>query len=111
MSNLERVEESTAAPVRRSERVRTRVPVTLIWHEDQHRRYEASHTVSVSRFGCLVRSRYNLQPGTTVLIEHGDKFLLGKISYCLKDYATKVVELGIGFEEDGTEFWGMQFTA
>lgn len=109
MSSLQNVEASSPAPARRSERVRARIPVTLIWHEDQHRQYETSHTVTVSRFGCLVRCRCHLQPGTTILLEHGDKFLLGKVSYCLKDYAAKTTELGIGFEDDGEAFWGMRF--
>ena len=102
---------SSAQGVRRSERVRAHVPVTLIWHEHEHRQTERTYTAAVSRFGCLVLCRCNLPPGTAIRIEHDRKVMLGKISYCLKDCATKLVELGIAFDEDGTDFWGVGFDA
>ncbi len=100
---------STTAKVRRSERVRTHVPVTLIWHEHEHRQIENTYTVAVSRFGCKVLCRCTLAPGTSVRLEYDRRIILGKISYSLKDYATKLTELGIGFDDDGTEFWGIPF--
>ena len=102
-------EAETSTLNRRSERLRVNIPVTLIWHADEHRQREETHTVSVSRFGCLVRSRQSFILGSTIRIEHGYKFLLGTVSYCLKDYATKTTEIGIGFEDDGTDLWGIQF--
>jgi hypothetical protein len=99
----------TAARTRRSERVYVHVPITLIWHEGDHRQIEQTYTVMVSRFGCKVYCRSQLTPGSAVRLEYDRRIILGKISFALRDYATKLTELGIGFEEDGTDFWGISF--
>jgi hypothetical protein len=57
----------------------------------------------------MVRSRQGFQIGSTIRIEHGYKLLLGTVSYCLKDYETRTTELGIAFEDDGTDLWGIKF--
>ncbi len=111
MNGLQVVEKVSGELSRRSERIRARIPVKLIWHEDMQRHLEETQTVSVSQFGCLVRCSCSMQPGTTLLVERNGKCLLGTVSYCLKDYATKRVELGIGFEEDSKDFWGIMFVA
>lgn len=103
------VEPVADAVGRRSGRIRLNIPVTLIWHEDMQRLHEQTKTVSVSRFGCLLRSQRSFPLGSTIRIEHGYKFMLGTVSYSLKDYATKTTELGIAFDEDGSELWGIQF--
>jgi hypothetical protein len=85
------------------------MPVTLTWHADMQRKQEETYTVSVSRFGCLVTSSKDLAVGTEIQMEYAGRTILGKISYKLKDYSRKQVELGIGFEDDGSDFWGMKF--
>jgi hypothetical protein len=104
------VEIGGTAPLnRRSGRVHVSFPVTLIWHEAMQRLHEKTKTVSVSRYGCLLRCEHSFPLGSTIRIEHGYKFMLGTVSYCLKDYATKTTELGIAFEDDGSDLWGITF--
>ena len=71
------VEASANALNRRSGRVRVSIPVTLIWHEAMQRQHEQAQTVSVSRFGCLLRTKNSFPLGSTIRIEHGYKFMLG----------------------------------
>jgi hypothetical protein len=108
---MDAIDEGQAKRARRSERLRAHVPVTLIWHEGEHRQLEQTHTVAVSRYGCKVLCRCSLPPGTTVRLEYRERMILGKISYSLRDFDTKLTELGIGFEDDGTDFWGLDFEA
>lgn len=102
-------EEGTPSKARRSERIFAHLPVTLIWHEHGHRQVEHTYTVAVSRFGCMVLCRSTLPPATPLRLEYNKRIILGKISYALKDYATQLTELGVGFEDDGTDFWGVKF--
>jgi hypothetical protein len=46
-----------------------------------------------------------------VRLEYGTRMILGVVRDSLLDYATRLVELGIGFEDDGSEFWGISFEA
>ncbi len=106
---MDTIDERAVPRIRRSERVRAHVPVTLIWHEDNHRQLEHTYTVAVSRYGCKVLCRCTLPLGSTIRLEYRERMILGKISYCLRDFDTKLVEIGIGFDDDGTDFWGVDF--
>ncbi len=106
---MDAVNQGQAKRARRSERIRAHVPVTLIWHQEDHRQTERTYTVAVSRYGCKVLCRCSLPLGSTVRLEYRDRMILGKVSYCLRDFDTKLVELAIGFEDDGTDFWGVDF--
>ena len=70
------------------------------------RKHEQTHTVSISRFGCLLRSHHDFPLGSTLRIECGYRFILGSVIYCLRDQSTKTSELGIAFYEDGSVLWG-----
>ncbi len=87
---------------RRSLRVRVCIPALLLWEEKQQ---EHTLMVTVSGFGCAVQSRRFLEPGTTVRLECDGKIIQGRVVYSLKDPSTRLVEVGIGFDQDGGEFW------
>lgn len=91
---------------RRSPRARVRIPVVLVWEENQCQHCERTFTLSVSRFGCTVHSHRFFEPGAGVRLEHDGKSIAGRVAYCLKDLSTKLVEVGLGFDQDGREFWG-----
>jgi len=112
MQQVEQMDPSqaqTVASTRRSQRVRMRKAVRIRWHENGTSPCHDTYTLSVSRFGCLLMSQQDFLPGTTVLVEHGGKTMVGKVSYSLKNHDTRRVELGIGFELDGSDFWELQF--
>jgi hypothetical protein len=44
-----------------------------------------------------------------VRLEYSEKVMLGNVSGSLTDYVTQLTELGIGFEKDSSEFWGISF--
>lgn len=101
------VELSWAAESRRrSPRVRVCIPVLLVWEEDQQEHQEHTFTVTVSRFGCAVHSHRFFDSGTAVKLEHDEKTSEGKVVYSLKDRSTRLVEVGVVFDQDGQEFWG-----
>lgn len=106
---MDTAKQDWSLSARRSERVRVHLPVTLIWHEGAQRQVERTYTVSVSRFGCQLHCRCSFPPGTPIRLEYCNRIILGRTSYCLKDYDTKLAEIGIGFDDDGTDFWGVNF--
>ncbi len=91
---------------RRSPRVRVCIPVLLAWEENQREHREDMFTVTVSQFGCAVHSHRFFEPGTAVRLEHDGKTVAARVVYSLKDHSTKLVEVGVGFDQDGREFWG-----
>jgi hypothetical protein len=102
-------DQRTPESTRRSKSLRAHFSVILIWQDGERREQETTHTVSVSRFGCRVRCRCSLRPGTAVRLEHGERVMLGNVSGSLTDYVTQLTELGIGIEKDSSEFWGISF--
>jgi len=90
---------------RRSPRVRVCIPALLLWEEKQQ---ENTLMVTVSRFGCAIQSHRFLEPGTTVRLECDGKMIQGRVVYSLKDPSTRLAEVGIGFDQDGKEFWGRE---
>ena len=94
---------------RRSARVPERKPVVLSWREDDLERVESVSTVSISRFGCTLRSHRFFQPGTRVRLDCAGQTIEGRVVYSLKDHSTYLLEVGVGFDQDGSEFWQMGF--
>ncbi len=86
---------------RRSPRKRVGIPVLLVWEHREH-----TFTVTVSRFGCALHCHRFLEPGTAVRLEHEGNTIEGRVVYSLQNHSTKLVEVGLGFDQDGREFWG-----
>ena len=103
--------EKTKSPPfkRRSVRLPQRRPVVLCWQEDQLQRVESVYTFSISRFGCGLRSNRFFQPGTRLRLDHAGRTIEGRVVYSLKDHSTNLVEVGVGFDQDGSEFWQVEF--
>lgn len=104
-------EKTTQPPSfrRRSPRVSARQPVVLSWQEDELEHVESTFTLSISRFGCALRSHRFFRPGTRVRLEHQGRTIEGRVVYSLKDHSTNLVEVGVGFDRDGGEFWQVEF--
>ncbi len=93
---------------RRSGRVESKRPV-LITSVDGELRVLTAFTFSISQFGCAVRCSTNLPPGSRVTLECEGKKMPGKVTFALKNSALDGFELGIAFDQDGSEFWGETF--
>lgn len=94
---------------RRSGRMEAKRPVLII-SLDGEPRPVAAFTFSISRFGCAVRCSTNLPPGSRVTLECEGKKMPGKVSFVLKNSTLEDFELGIEFDQDGSEFWGEKFS-
>lgn len=92
---------------RRSRRIRIRLPVLLVWGGEGQEHREHTYTVSVSWHGCGVHSHFDFQPGDRVRLERNDAAVEGQVAYSLKDHSIKLVEVGIGFDREAREFWGI----
>ncbi len=88
-----------------SPRFRERIPVLFLWEENEQEHWEHTFTVTVSRFGCALHSHRFFEPGTGVRLGREGKTIQRTVLYSLKDYSRKLVEVGVGFDEDGWEFW------
>ncbi len=111
-STLEGATAMTTQPQsfrRRSPRVSTSKPVVLSWKDDELEHVENVSTLSVSRFGCSLRSHRFLQPGTRVRLDYAGRTIEGRVVYSLTDHSTNLVEVGVGFDQDGSEFWQVAF--
>ena len=93
---------------RRSSRVQSQRPVLVTTTGSQPQAVTA-FTFSISQFGCAVRCSTSFLPGTRVTLACEDKRISGKVSFVLSSSAQAGFELGIAFEEDGSEFWGEKF--
>ncbi len=93
---------------RRSGRVQSERPV-LITTVNGEPRVLTAFTFSISAFGCAARCTSSLPPGTRVTLECAGKKFPAKISFVLKNAALAGFELGIAFDQDGSEFWGEKF--
>jgi hypothetical protein len=94
---------------RRSDRRKERRPVLVSWQEAELQYREETFTVSISRYGCSVESKHNVPTATLVTVEQEGRSFTGKVSYVLRSSASTNYELGIGFDEDGSGFWGETF--
>ena len=93
---------------RRSGRVESKRPV-LITPVDGEPRVLTAFTFSISQFGCAARCSSSFPPGTRVNVECEGKKISAKISFVLRNSAMEGFELGIAFDEDGSDFWGEKF--
>ncbi len=91
---------------RRSRRITIRLPVLLLWKEGQHQHREDTFTLNLSRFGCALHSHTFFQPKTRVELQYEDKIIHAQTVYSLSDYSRNLVEVGIDFGQDGSDFWG-----
>jgi hypothetical protein len=99
---------SPAEERRRSNRMPSNRPV-LIFPVEGEPRPVTAFTFSISAFGCAVRCATNVPPGTRVELDCEGKKIPGKVSFVLKSSALEGFELGIAFDQDGSEFWGEKF--
>lgn len=92
---------------RRSPRLRLRLPVDLLWEEDGQQHLEHTFTRNISWYGCAVLSHRDFEPKTAVRVRKDGKTMEGRVVHSLKDCETNLVEVGIGFDQDAREFWGV----
>jgi hypothetical protein len=109
MSNAECPDRITNLVVmskkRRSPRMCLRISMILLWEENGEQRTEMVHTVTVSWFGCAIRSYSAFRPGSSVLLYRNGQTADANIVYCLQDRMTQFAEVGLEFVEDGRSFW------
>lgn len=110
-SDQERVPKATQSPSfrRRSLRVSASKPLVLSWQEGGCEHVESAFTFYISRFGCSLQSHRFFEPGTRVRLDYAARTIEGRVVYSLKDHSTNLVEVGVGFDEDGSEFWQVVF--
>ncbi len=97
---------------RRSPRICARIQVLLVWKEgNQEEHREQTVTLSVSWFGCGVRSHKFFRPGTQVRLEREGAAMEARVVYSLWDHQTNLVEVGLAWDQDGREFWGISVWA
>ncbi len=110
-SDQEPVPKATQSPSfrRRSPRVSASKPLVLSWQEGELEHVESASTISISRFGCALRSHRFFEPGTRVRLDYARRTIEGRVVYSLKDHSANLVEVGVGFDEDGSEFWQVVF--
>jgi len=96
---------------RRSNRVRLRTPVVLIWVQEGNVHREATHTLSVSKHGCAVLSHREFSLGSEIQLENvtSGEMVRTRALYTLKDFSTNMIEVGLGFLEERPGFWGIAF--
>ncbi len=82
-----------------------RIPLLLLWEENQQQHRERTFTVTLSWFGCSVHSHKFFQPGTRVQLQRDDKTMDARVVHSLWDHSTNLVEVGLAFDQDGREFW------
>ena len=99
--------KSTLTERRRSPRVEARIPVQLLWEENQQTHREHTFTTTLSWFGCAVHSHKFFRPGSRVQLKRESKTIDARVARSLWDRSTNLVEVGLAFDEDGREFWGI----
>ena len=98
---------STHTERRRSPRIRVRISVLLLWEENQQQHREHTFTVTLSWFGCSVHSHKFFRPGTCVQLQRDNKTMDARVAHSLWDHSTNLKEVGLAFDQDGREFWGI----
>jgi hypothetical protein len=101
--------EPSGAGRRRSPRISIRLPGVLSWRQGETETVEAVFTASIGRFGCSLRSRTFLRPGTRVKLDFAEKSIEGRVTHSLKDHSNNLVTIGVAFDQDGREFWQLGF--
>lgn len=96
---------------RRGPRRPASLPVLLTYHENGQKILEQTVTLMLSRFGCGVYSRRIIAPGTSVELEYSGARRTARVVYTLRHSNTKLLELGLAFEQDASGFWGLDFDA
>ena len=104
-------EAPTGPKRRRGPRLTAALPVFLAFTEDGRKILEQTVTDKVSRFGCGVFTQRKIAPGTGVEVEYSGRRREGRVVYTLRHSNTRLLELGIAFEQDAAEFWGLDFGA
>lgn len=96
---------------RRSPRISIRRPQpgVLSWREGKTETVESVFTTTISRFGCALRSRAFLRPGTRVKLDFAHKSIEGRVVSSLKDHSNNLVTMGVAFDQDGGELWQLGF--
>jgi hypothetical protein len=92
---------------RRSPRVSMRLPVVLLWEEGEQQHEEHTFTTNLSWYGCAVYSHRFFQPKTPVRVLYGKKMIEAQTVFSLEDHSTNLVEVGIDFGRDSSDFWGI----
>jgi len=98
---------NTETEKRRSPRVRAHIPIVLVWQENQQEHREQTFTLNVSWFGCATRSHNFFRPGDRVRVERNPQAREAVVVYSLKDYSRNLVEVGLAFDQDSRDFWGI----
>jgi hypothetical protein len=96
---------------RRSPRIANRQPQpgVLSWREGNTETVEPVLATTISRFGCALRSRAFLRPGTRVRLDFSQKSIEGRVAYSLKDHSNNLVTMGVAYDHDGGELWQLGF--
>ena len=88
--------------------MRVSIPLLLVWADHTRDHFEPTYTLSISWFGCTVRSKEFFRIGQEVQLRRDDgNTIAAEVIYCLGDHSDKNVEVGLKFEEDGRGFWEM----
>jgi len=92
---------------RRSPRAHVRMPLRAAWRENGREHTEEVFTLTISKFGCAVLSETFFRLGCLVQLrnERENKVVDAHVVYCIQDYETRIVEVGMEFEEDDANFW------
>jgi hypothetical protein len=92
---------------RRSPRLTDRLPVLLLWEEDNREHREHTFTLNVSWYGCAVHSHRFFPPKTPVRLRYEGRTIEARTVFSISDYSTRLVEVGVDFGQDGRDFWGI----
>jgi hypothetical protein len=99
--------KSVITEKRRSPRISMRLPVTLVWEQEGQQHEEHTFTTNLSWYGCAVYSHRFFQPKTPVRLCYENKVVEARTVYSLEDHSTNLVEVGIDFGRDCSDFWGI----
>lgn len=99
--------KSVISEKRRSPRVSMRLPVLLLWEEGEESHKERTFTTNLSWYGCAVHSHKFFPPKTPVRLCYGDRTVEARTVFSLEDHSTNLVEVGIDFGQQCSDFWGI----
>ncbi len=94
---------------RRSDRIPLRRAVSLHWQERGAACAENTYTLTISLYGCAIANGSHLRPGAEIRVRRDGREMAGRVVYNLKDSSKEYIELGIGFDAPGDEFWDYAF--
>lgn len=102
-------ESHAPAEKRRSARIPMRIPVVLSWQDCGTACIAGAYTFTISRFGCALHSELFLLPGRRLTLRIAKNTIAGRVVHTLKDHSTSLVTIGVAFDQDGTDFWQVDF--